>query len=72
MQKIKQIKYTKLSTILSETVPSLVESPFCRVVRDVAAIVHPHGVYGGIYLVNMERQGVLCLLVIKNGVGVAT
>jgi hypothetical protein len=27
---------------------------------------------GGIYLVNMVRQGVLCLLVVKNGVGVAT
>jgi hypothetical protein len=30
MQKLKHIKYTKLSPILSETVPSLVESPFCR------------------------------------------
>ena len=27
---------------------------------------------GGIYLVNMVRHGVLCLLVVKNGVGVAT
>jgi hypothetical protein len=30
MQKLKQIKYTKLSPILLETVPSPVESPFCR------------------------------------------
>jgi hypothetical protein len=30
MQKIKHIKYTKLSLILSETVPFPVESPFCR------------------------------------------
>ena len=30
MQKLKHIKYTKLSPILSETVPSPVESPFCR------------------------------------------
>jgi len=30
MQKLKHIKYTKLSSILSETVPSLVESPFCH------------------------------------------
>jgi len=25
-----------------------------------------------IYLVNMERQGILCLLAVKNGMGVAT
>jgi hypothetical protein len=30
LQKLKHIKYTNLSPILSETVPSLVESPFCR------------------------------------------
>ena len=30
MQKHKHIKYTKLSPILSETVPSPAESPFCR------------------------------------------
>ena len=30
MQKLKHIKYTKLSPIMSETVPSPVESPFCR------------------------------------------
>jgi hypothetical protein len=30
MQKLKHIKYTKLSPILSETVPSPVESPYCR------------------------------------------
>ena len=29
MQKLKHIKYTKLSPILSETVPSPAESPFC-------------------------------------------
>ena len=27
---------------------------------------------GYIYLVNMGRQGILCLLAVKNGVGVAT
>ena len=30
LQKLKHIKYTKLSPILSETVPSLVESSFCH------------------------------------------
>ena len=30
MQKLKHIKYTKLSPIMSETTPSPVESPFCR------------------------------------------
>ena len=30
MQKLKHIKYAKLSPIMSETVPSPVESPFCR------------------------------------------
>jgi hypothetical protein len=30
MQKLKHIKYTKLSPILSETVPSPAELPFCR------------------------------------------
>ena len=30
MQKLKHIKYTKLSPIMSETVPSPAESPFCR------------------------------------------
>jgi hypothetical protein len=30
MQKLKHIKYTKLSPILSETIPSPAESPFCR------------------------------------------
>ena len=30
LQKFKHIKYTKLSPIMSETVPSPVESPFCR------------------------------------------
>ena len=30
MQKLKHIKFTKLSPIMSETVPSPVESPFYR------------------------------------------
>ena len=30
MQKLTHIKYTKLSPIMSETIPSPVESPFCR------------------------------------------
>ena len=30
MQKLKHIKYAKLSPIMSETVPSPVESSFCR------------------------------------------
>ena len=30
MQKLKHIKYTKLSPIMSKTIPSPVESPFCR------------------------------------------
>jgi predicted peroxiredoxin len=38
MQKLKHIKYIKLSLILSETVPSLVELSFCRTC--------PHGVIG--------------------------
>jgi hypothetical protein len=29
-------------------------------------------IMGGIYLVNVGRQGIRCLLVVKNGVGVAT
>jgi hypothetical protein len=37
MQKHKPIKYTKLSPILSETVPSPVESPFCRTSKIRAA-----------------------------------
>ena len=37
---------------------------------DVAAIVHPQCM--DIYLVNAGRQGIRCLLVVKNGVGVAT
>jgi hypothetical protein len=37
MQKLKHIKYTKLSPILLETVPSLVESPFCRTSKIRAA-----------------------------------
>jgi hypothetical protein len=41
-------------------------------VSDVAAIVHPRMCDGGIYLVNVGRQGILCLLAVKNGVGVAT
>ena len=47
-------------------------------VRDVAAIVHPQkninvmGDGGYIYLVNVGRQGIRCLLAVKNGVGVAT
>jgi hypothetical protein len=45
-------------------------------VRDVAAIVHPqninNGGWGDIYLVNVGRQGIRCLLAVKNGVGVAT
>jgi len=48
-------------------------------VSDVAAIVHPKkykcnegnvGIY--IYLVTVGRQGIRCLLAVKNGVGVAT
>jgi len=36
MQKLKLIKYTKLSPIFLETVPSPVESPFCHMcLRDV-------------------------------------
>ena len=34
MQKLKHIKYTKLSPIMSETVPSPVESPFCRTLKN--------------------------------------
>jgi len=34
MQKLKHIKYTKLSPILLETVPSPVESPFCRMLEN--------------------------------------
>ena len=47
-------------------------------VSDVAAIVHPQknknvkGMGGYIYLVNVGRQGIRCLLAVKNGVGVAT
>jgi hypothetical protein len=46
-------------------------------VRDVAAIVHPQKInniwgMGDIYLVNVGRQGIRCLLAVKNGVGVAT
>jgi len=45
-------------------------------VSDVAAIVHPknkcNGGWGDIYLVNVGRQGIRCLLAMKNGVGVAT
>jgi hypothetical protein len=45
-------------------------------VRDVAAIVHiqniNNGGWGDIYLVNVGRQGIRCLLAVKNGVGVAT
>jgi hypothetical protein len=42
-------------------------------VRDVVAIVHPQMCDGGcICVVNMGRQGILCLLAVKNGVGVAT
>ena len=46
-------------------------------VSDVAAIVHPQNinvnVMGGyIYLVNKGRQGILCLLAVRDGVGVAT
>jgi len=36
----------------------------------VAAIVHPQCM--DIYLVNMGRQEILCLLAVKNGMGVAT
>jgi len=36
-------------------------------------LVNMGNVMGGyIYLVNMGRQGILCLLSMKNGVGVAT
>jgi hypothetical protein len=44
-------------------------------VSDVAAIVHPQKNKrdgGYIYLVNVGRQGIRCLLAVKNGVGVAT
>jgi hypothetical protein len=42
-------------------------------VSDVAAIVHPQKInMGDIYLVNVGRQGIRCLLEVKNGVGVAT
>ena len=44
-------------------------------VSDVAAIVHPQKKkcnMGDIYLVNVGRQGIRCLLVVTNGVGVAT
>jgi hypothetical protein len=42
-------------------------------VRDIAAIVHPQMCDGGcICVVNMGRQGILCLLAVKNGVGVTT
>jgi hypothetical protein len=37
MKKLKHIKYTKLSPISSETVPSPVESPFCRTSKISAA-----------------------------------
>ena len=37
MQKFKHIKYTKLSPIMSETVPSPVESPFCRTSKNPRA-----------------------------------
>jgi len=32
----------------------------------------PSNVWGDIYLVNVGRQGILCLLAVKKGVGVAT
>jgi len=32
----------------------------------------PSNGWGDIYLVNMGRQGILCLLAVRNGVGVAT
>jgi len=31
-----------------------------------------NGGWGDIYLVNVGRQGIRCLLAVKNGVGVAT
>ena len=37
MQKLKHIKYTKLSPIISETVPSPVESSFCRTSKKIRA-----------------------------------
>jgi hypothetical protein len=46
-------------------------------VSDVAAIVQPQKInniwgMGDIYMVNVVRQGIRCLLAMKNGVGVAT
>ena len=32
-----KIKYTKLSPIMSKTVPSLVESPYCRTLENIRA-----------------------------------
>jgi len=54
-------------------VSSISQSLSLSHVRDVTAIAHPQkNVWGGIYLVNIGRQGIICLLAVKNGVGVAT
>jgi len=57
----------------SETKKNGLRSYLTSHVSDVAAIVHPRMCdMGDIYLVNVRRQGIRCLLVVKNGVGVAT
>jgi hypothetical protein len=51
LQKLKHIKYTKLSPIMSETVPSPVESPFCRTSparRRLAIFVISFGLIGSL------------------------
>ena len=53
MQKLKHIKYTKLSPILSETVPSPVESPFCRTSEN------PRGIGWRFFIVMLELIGSL-------------
>ena len=60
MQKLKHIKYTKLSPIMSETVPSPVESPFCRTCA-ASRREHPFSnhVSNVANVENMGRQGIL-------------
>jgi hypothetical protein len=52
MQKLKHIKYTKLSPILLETVPSPVESPFCRT-------SNPHGIGWRFFSLSFDLIGSL-------------